>query len=67
MNSGILCNVMPGARMLKMVTMKFIAPSSEEDAGEVQREQRAVHPHAELVGRERQRRIQASSRCRIHP
>src|SRR3954470_23149313 len=29
MNSGILCSVMPGARMLKMVTMKFIDPSSE--------------------------------------
>src|SRR3984885_11661168 len=29
MNSGILCSVMPGARMLKMVTMKFIEPSSE--------------------------------------
>ena len=29
-NSGILCSVMPGARMLKMVTMKFIAPSSDD-------------------------------------
>ena len=28
-NSGILCSVMPGARMLKIVVMKFIAPSSE--------------------------------------
>ena len=28
-NSGILCSVMPGARMLKIVMMKFIAPSSE--------------------------------------
>ena len=30
MNSGILCIVMPGARMLKIVVMKFIAPSSED-------------------------------------
>src|ERR1700761_3250690 len=30
MNSGILCSVMPGARMLKMVTMKFIDPRSED-------------------------------------
>ena len=28
-NSGILCMVMPGARMLKIVVMKLIAPSSE--------------------------------------
>ena len=28
-NSGSLCIVIPGARMLKMVVMKFIAPSSE--------------------------------------
>ena len=28
-NSGILCSVMPGARMLKMVVMKLMAPSSE--------------------------------------
>ena len=29
-NSGILCSVMPGARMLKMVVMKLIAPMIEE-------------------------------------
>ena len=29
-NSGILCMVMPGARMLKMVVMKLIAPRIEE-------------------------------------
>src|SRR5271156_2347254 len=29
MNSGILCSVMPGARMLKIVVMKFIAPRIE--------------------------------------
>ena len=29
-NSGILCRVIPGARMLKMVVMKFIAPRIEE-------------------------------------
>ena len=28
-NSGILCSVMPGVRMLKIVVMKFSAPSSE--------------------------------------
>ncbi len=28
-NSGILCRVMPGARMLKIVVMKLIEPSSE--------------------------------------
>ena len=28
-NSGILCSVMPGARMLKMVVMKLIAPRIE--------------------------------------
>ena len=26
-NSGILCKVIPGARMLKMVVMKFAAPN----------------------------------------
>src|SRR5262245_58693206 len=29
-NSGILCSVMPGARMLKMVVMKLIAPRIED-------------------------------------
>ena len=29
-NSGILCRVMPGARMLKMVVMKLIAPRIED-------------------------------------
>jgi hypothetical protein len=29
-NSGILCIVMPGARMLKIVVMKLIAPRIEE-------------------------------------
>ena len=29
-NSGILCNVMPGARMLKMVVMKLMAPRIED-------------------------------------
>ena len=29
-NSGILCSVMPGARMLKMVVMKLAAPIMEE-------------------------------------
>ncbi len=28
--SGILCSVMPGARILKMVVMKLIAPRIEE-------------------------------------
>ncbi len=28
-NSGILCSVMPGVRMLKIVVMKLMAPSSE--------------------------------------
>ncbi len=28
-NSGILCSVMPGARMLKIVVMKLIAPKIE--------------------------------------
>ena len=28
-NNGILCSVMPGARMLKMVVMKLIAPRIE--------------------------------------
>ena len=28
-NSGILCSVMPGARMLKIVVMKLIAPMIE--------------------------------------
>ena len=28
-NSGILCSVMPGARMLKMVVMKLMAPRIE--------------------------------------
>ena len=29
-NSGILCSVMPGARMLKIVVMKLMAPSSDD-------------------------------------
>ena len=29
-NSGIFNNVMPGARWLKIVVMKLIAPSSDE-------------------------------------
>ena len=29
-NSGIRCSVMPGARMLKMVVMKLIAPRIDE-------------------------------------
>ena len=29
-NSGILCSVMPGARMLKMVVMKLIAPRIDD-------------------------------------
>ena len=29
-NSGILCMVMPGARMLKMVVMKLMAPRIED-------------------------------------
>src|SRR3974390_738320 len=29
-NRGILCSVMPGARMLKIVVMKLMAPSSDE-------------------------------------
>jgi hypothetical protein len=30
MNSGILCSVMPGARMLKIVVMKLMAPRIDE-------------------------------------
>jgi hypothetical protein len=29
MNTGILINVIPGARMLRIVTMKFTAPASD--------------------------------------
>ena len=29
-NSGILCSVMPGARMLKIVVMKLIAPNNDD-------------------------------------
>lgn len=29
-NRGILCNVIPGARILKIVVMKLMAPSIEE-------------------------------------
>src|SRR3546814_10739108 len=29
-NSGILCSVMPGARMLRMVVMKLIAPRIDD-------------------------------------
>ncbi len=29
-NSGILCSVMPGARMLKMVVMKLMAPKMDD-------------------------------------
>ena len=30
MKSGILCSVMPGARMLRIVVMKLIAPMIDE-------------------------------------
>ena len=36
-NSGILCSVMPGARILKMVVMKLIAPRIEDDSRQVDR------------------------------
>ena len=29
-NNGILCSVMPGARMLKMVVMKLMAPRIDD-------------------------------------
>jgi hypothetical protein len=29
-NNGILCRVMPGARMFKIVVMKLIAPSKDD-------------------------------------
>ena len=29
-NKGILCSVIPGARILKIVVIKFIAPKIEE-------------------------------------
>ncbi len=42
-NSGILCSVMPGARMLKMVVMKLIAPRIEEAPARCSDEERHVH------------------------
>ena len=65
-NSGILCSVMPGARMLKIVVMKLIAPRIDDGAGEVQR-RRAPCPCRRarmLVGRVRTAADRASSRCR---
>ena len=45
-NSGIRCSVMPGARMLKIVVMKLIAPRIDEAPGQVEREDREVDRRA---------------------
>ncbi len=41
-NSGILCKVMPGARMLKIVVMKLIDAEDRGGAGEMQRQDREI-------------------------
>ena len=54
--SGILCSVMPGARMFRMVVMKLIAPEDRAGAGQVQGEDREVDGRAGMAGG-RERRI----------
>ena len=49
---------MPGARMLKMVVMKLIAPSSELMPARCSANSVQSMPDAGLVGRVRERRIQ---------
>ena len=49
-NRGILCIVMPGARMLKIVVMKLMAPRIDERAGEVKTEDRHVDRHPRVAG-----------------
>ena len=53
-NSGILCSVMPGARMLKMVVMKLIAPRIEEAPAMCSEKIAKIHRRAgRAVGRKR--------------
>ena len=66
-NSGILCSVMPGARMLKMVVMKLIAPEDRRRAGQMQREDRHVDRRAGMADRRRTAADRWSSRCRRRP
>ena len=56
-NSGILCSVMPGARMLKMVVMKLMAPRIDEAPARWTRQDGEIHGGAGLAGG-RQRRIE---------
>ena len=50
-NSGILCIVMPGARMLKMVVMKLIAPRIDEAPDKVDRQDDEIDGGARLAVR----------------
>ena len=63
--SGILCSVMPGARILKMVVMKLIAPRIEEVARQVDRQDREVHGEDRACPWWRAAR-RGSSLCRCH-
>ena len=56
-NSGILCRVMPGARMLKIVVMKLIAPRID-DSGEMQRQDGEIHGRPGMArGRQRREKV----------
>ncbi len=57
-NSGILCSVMPGARMLKMVVMKLIAPRIEEAPARCSDRMREIDRRPGMPGDGRQRRIE---------
>jgi hypothetical protein len=56
-NSGILCSVMPGARMLKMVVMKLMAPRIDEAPAMCSDRIAKIHGRSGLVRPCRERRI----------
>src|SRR6266481_388855 len=55
-NSGILCKVMPGARMLKIVVMKLMA-QDRRGAGQMDRQNGEIDRRSRMA-RGRQRRVQ---------
>ena len=61
-NKGILCRVMPGARMLNIVVMKLIAPRMEEAPAKCSGKDRKIHGRAGMPAG-RKRRIDGPARA----
>src|ERR1700759_1011338 len=61
-NSGILCRVMPGARMLKIVVMKLRAAEIEGGPGHMQRKKGKFDRRSGMA-RGRQRRVHRPARA----